>query len=94
MDELVANVSKLVHHGSMLLNHYVAAELAAGRDVPGDALGDQMLCYAAMAVVTGATRKKYPGLLTFYNENRHLYRCRCRWTSTVRPCVVVRAVRC
>jgi hypothetical protein len=73
LDELVANVSKLVHHGSMLLNHYVAAELAAGRDVPGDTLGDQMLCYAAMSVVTGGTRTKYPGLLAFYNEKRHLY---------------------
>ena len=73
LEAYVENSSKLIHHGSLLLNHFVCDRLSRGEAVSGQMLADQMFYYGAFSVVAGARRTKHPELLDFFNTKKHLH---------------------
>ena len=70
IDALVDNVSRRVHRGTLLLNHFLLWRLSDGSIADG-VLSDQMLYYTALSVE--GRGKKYPDVRSFYNQHRDKY---------------------
>lgn len=78
--EYVRNSSRIFHHGSLLVNHFVMEMIRAPSSRIDakrlhDMIDDQMFFYRAFAVVSRSKRdgKLYGELLDFFNEKRSLY---------------------
>ena len=77
IENFVINSSKLRHHGTLLLNHYVSDLVTRGGALDAEdvsMLSDQTFYKSAFAIVGGCQKcKKYPKLNKFYEEKRALY---------------------
>lgn len=77
IENFVLNSSKLRHHGTLLLNHYVSFLVGRGAVLDADELSmlsDQTFYKSAFAIVGGCRNcQKYPELIKFYEEKRALY---------------------
>ena len=75
IEKYVLNSSRLFHHGTLLVNHYVCDMFRRGVDIEDfKCLSDQMFFYNAFCIVAKPVRRtKYPDLLRFYNEKSALY---------------------
>ena len=73
IERYVCNSSRLVHHGTLLVNHYACDTLRRGERLSTELLADQMLYYGAFATVGGASRTKHSALGEFYRNKQELY---------------------
>lgn len=77
IENFVLNSSKLRHHGTLLINHYVNYIVGRGVTLGADELSmlsDQLFYRSAFAIVGGCQNcQKYPKLNKFYEEKRALY---------------------